>query len=93
MTESDNQLCETLAEYAHGAWSGWMRYMFSKGYPGMGYSWVIPSALKARWHRQMNTPYADLPEDEKESDRQEADKILAIVERHATVSITLRKGN
>lgn len=69
---------EALAEYAHEAWSGWMRYMFSKCNDWDGVL-LIPSESVARWQRQMNTPYADLPESEKASDRDEADKILALV--------------
>ena len=81
---------EALAAYAHEAWSGWMKYLFSKterlngravvegGYVRDGA--VIPLGSVERWKRQMNTPYADLPESEKESDRAEADKMLAIVE-------------
>ena len=78
---------ERLAEYAHEAWSGWMKYMFEHGgqiwlgidaYPTR--SWIMGSEKYDRWRRQMNTPYADLPESEKESDRAEADKILRILE-------------
>ncbi len=42
---------------------------------------TIPAQMVARWTRQMNTPYADLPENEKESDREEADKIIAILQQ------------
>lgn len=73
---------EALAEYAHEAWSGWMEYMFSKGeYGWADGEWVMPKWAVERWQRQMSTPYAELPEEEKESDRAEADKMLAIVER------------
>ena len=41
--------------------------------------WLMPAELFHRWQRQMKTPYADLPEKEKASDRDEADKMLAIV--------------
>lgn len=79
---------EELAAYAHEAWSGWMRYMFDKGEArqiaidgGISTKWLMPSELYHRWQRQMRTPYADLPEAEKESDRKEADAILAIMQR------------
>jgi hypothetical protein len=71
---------EQLADYAHEAWSGWMKYLFEKSeyLPDLG-SAIIPSWAVERWTRQMNTAYADLPEHEKESDRKEADRMLAIV--------------
>lgn len=89
--ESDKR--EALAEYAHDAWSGWMKYMFEHG----GFStiqaddngksltfWTMKPEMYERWHRQMLTPYFLLPESEKESDRAEADKMLAILESAET---------
>lgn len=70
---------ELLAAYAHNAWAGWMRYLFSKSISNADGSVTIPPELVQRWQRQMNTAYADLPDEERESDRQEADKILSIV--------------
>lgn len=72
---------ERLAEYAHEAWSGWMDYLFSKCLNGtvIEGSAVLPPEFVQRWTRQANTPYADLPENEKASDRAEADKMMAIV--------------
>jgi hypothetical protein len=82
------RLREALAEYAHEAWSGWMIHMFSKGKftyfdinDGWQENWIMPSWAVARWKRQMNTPYSELSESEKESDRVEADNMLAILER------------
>lgn len=71
-------LREQLAEYAHEAWAGWMRYLFEKCEDGPNGTENIPGWAVERWRRQMHTPYADLPEHEKESDRAEADKMLAI---------------
>ncbi len=71
---------EALADYAHEAWAGWMRYQFGKAPLNNDGSWTMPAAFVERWQRQMNTPYAELPEHEKRSDRDEADKMLAIVE-------------
>ena len=77
---AENELREVLAEYAHQAWSGWMDYMFAHSVAtGGDGSEMIPAYLVDRWERQAATVYADLPEDEKKSDRAEADKILAIV--------------
>jgi hypothetical protein len=83
-TTPSNELREALAAYAHEAWSGWMRWMFEHGgqvtshVHGQSY-WVMLPEKYERWQRQMSTPYADLPENEKASDRAEADKMLAII--------------
>lgn len=85
MNEQDKAtMREQLAEYAHDAWAGWMKHIFRKcdtrtAYFSNGEVTCIPAWAVERWQRQMNTPYADLPESEKESDRQEADRMLAIV--------------
>lgn len=69
-------LREVLAALAHEQWSGWMRYLFSRCQPFRdGYE--IPHEWASRWERQMDTPYAELREDEKESDRKEADRVIA----------------
>jgi len=78
-TKSKVILREKLAEYAHAAWSGWMKYMFSKSTKNAGGSMTIPAWLVERWTRQMNTPYTELPEGEKKSDRNEADIIIGIM--------------
>lgn len=70
---------ELLAAYAHESWSGWMKYLFGKSIDLSSGVVVIPGKLVKRWKRQIATPYAELPEYEKESDRAEADKILEIV--------------
>lgn len=50
---------EALAAYAHEAWSGWMRYLFSKCEPDLlSAGAVIPRREVERWRRQMATPYA-----------------------------------
>ena len=73
---NDPKVIEPLAEYAHKAWSGWMRYMFSKATDNLDGTVTIPESLVSRWKRQMNTDYADLPETEKVSDRTEAEMIV-----------------
>jgi hypothetical protein len=70
---------EQLAALAHAQWSGWMEYMFSKCRADSPSGLTIPIWAVERWQRQMNTPYAELPEEEKNSDREEADKVLALI--------------
>lgn len=70
---------EQLADYAHEAWSGWMRYLFTKSTRNADGTVTIPAWAVERWERQVATPYAQLPDGEKASDRTEADRMLAIV--------------
>lgn len=78
----NDELREQLAALAHEQWSGWMRYLFSRGtfndYDG---TWAMPRWAVERWKRQLETDYADLPDYEKDADRAEADKVLAILAR------------
>ncbi len=70
---------EKLAALAHSQWSGWMEYLFSKCHEDSQGMVVIPASMADRWRRQMRTDYANLPESEKESDRVEADRMLALI--------------
>lgn len=72
-----NELREHLADLAHDQWSGWMKYMFGKCRELPDGSLVIPPNLVARWTRQMSSEYRALPENERESDRVEADKMIS----------------
>jgi hypothetical protein len=71
---------EQLAEYAHIAWSGWMEYLLQCAIINEDGSATIPPLYVERWQRQLLTPYHELPEHEKQSDRVEADKILRIID-------------
>lgn len=75
-----NELREKLAELAHEQWSGWMRYLFDNGVFNSDGTWTMPAQAVERWGRQMRTPYSELSEDERNSDRNEADKMLAVIE-------------
>jgi hypothetical protein len=74
---------ELLSAYAHEAWCGWMKYLFSKAEINNDGTWTMPKWAVERWQRQMNTKYTELPEEEKKSDREEAHKILAILENNS----------
>lgn len=73
---------EKLASYAHKQWSGWMDYLFSKCVNPIEADTgtvIIPKWAVERWKRQIETPYEELSEPEKESDRKEADGMLEII--------------
>jgi len=72
-------LREELASYAHETRSGWIRYFFSKAHKNADGTVTLPLWAVDRWTRQMNTPYNKLPQEERGSDKAEADKILQIV--------------
>lgn len=77
--ESNNVIkIELLADYAHHSWSGWMAYLFEKSTLNPDGSVTIPKELVDRWKRQLSTDYKNLPNGEKESDRDEARNILEL---------------
>ena len=87
MKTFDEELREILADHEHrtwGLWQSWLQNVVCKKKPNGDL--VIPAHLAERWDRQCQTEYADLPENEKESDRKEAmvimPHILALIKKH-----------
>lgn len=76
MEIKNTELRERLAALEHDRWSRWERHR-AKVAGGMHPSG--DETYEGRWLRQSSTPYAELSEREKMSDRVEADKTLAIV--------------
>jgi hypothetical protein len=76
---SDHFLREEMAAQQHEIWAHWMRYLFSvaEKQPRGGY--LIPTKTAKRWQRQMEKAYSDLPAKEQDSDREQADKIMALL--------------
>ena len=77
----DPGLIEELAAAEHERWSTWQRYLFAQCVPTADGSLVIPAELVRRWSRQMDSRYALLPETEKDSDREQVERYLPIIER------------
>ena len=73
-----SELREALADLCHRQWSGWMDYLFGKGTFNDDGTWTMPVWAVKRWRGQMMTPYAELSEEEKDSDRAEADRFLGV---------------
>lgn len=83
-TVDDDALVERLAELAHKQWSGWMNYMFKtctyRGHQSDGYVLILPTEYAERWLRQTAATYSELPDNERESDREEARRMMAVFE-------------
>lgn len=70
---------EEIADAQHEIWSHWMKYLFSQCTENSDGSISIPKDKVERWKRQMKTDYKDLSEKEKQSDLEQADKIIKLV--------------
>ena len=76
-----DEIRERLAELAHQQWTGWMRYFFQKCQWNDDGSITVPAAYVTALYKQMDTPYEKLSKLEQDSDRAEADKMLAVINR------------
>lgn len=77
---SNPRLIEALAAHVHDeAWAGWMSYLFNKCTLNDDGTVTIPADLVARWQYQVSTPYAQLPNEMKRGDREQAERILTII--------------
>lgn len=74
-----DELVEKLAEIEHSRWSHWQRYVHGKCERRSDGSLVIPRELAERWQRQLETPYSDLTDAEKQSDRDQVQHYLPIL--------------
>jgi hypothetical protein len=72
-------LVEVLAAIEHERWSHWQRYVHSKCVPDGCGGLLIPAELVNRWQTQIDTPYAELTDNEKESDREQVRKYLPLI--------------
>ena len=77
----DEALIEELAAIEHERWSHWQRYVHGKSARQSDGSLVLPAELVERWERQFGMRYEDLPEDEKESDREQVRRYLPVLKR------------
>lgn len=68
---------EGIADTQHAIWSHWMNHLFTVSEERSDGTVVIPKELAKKWKKQSKTDYAKLSEDEKESDREQALKVLA----------------
>lgn len=74
-----NDLREKLAAIEHERWAHWQAYLHAQCERQPDGSLVIPAALVAHWERQIATPYEQLTEREKDSDRTEVDRYWRLI--------------
>lgn len=72
---------EATSELMHDIWSRWWLYVMAKAKINKKGELVIPQTYTERWNRQLQTPYMQLSEAEKESDRKLAYEILSLVDK------------
>lgn len=73
-------LVERLAAIEHERWSHWQRYMHGKATRQADGALLIPADLVARWEQQIATNYVDLSSKEQESDKEQVERYLPIIE-------------
>jgi hypothetical protein len=76
MTKSQIAILEEVSNIQHEIWSHWMTYLFRESSRNEDGSFTIPVDKVMRWKRQIDTPYAQLTDNEKKSDREQAEKVL-----------------
>lgn len=74
-----DSLLERLAAIEHERWARWQKYLHEKGVKQPDGSLLIPAELVERWERQIETPYAELTEIERESDREQVRAYLPVI--------------
>ena len=77
-----NALMDELAAVEHERWTHWQRYMHEKCEVQPDGSLLIPPALVEQWTRQIETPFSQLSEAEKESDREQVRRYLPLIAKN-----------
>src|SRR4051812_12623206 len=74
-------LIEALARIEHERWAHWQSYFLDQCVScGSDGALLIPGEMVRRWTRQIETPYDELPEEEKQSDRDQVERYLPRIE-------------
>jgi hypothetical protein len=80
MNKKEKILFEKLASIQHKIWGSWQKYLHSKctkTKKGL----LIPMADVKRWEHQINTPYSKLSKEEKNGDREQANKYISLISK------------
>lgn len=78
-TLRDARTIEILATLEHERWAHWQKYVHEQGERQSDGSLLIPAELVDRWDTQIATSYADLSDEEQQSDREQVRRYLPAV--------------
>ena len=89
-------LVDTIADFMHMQWSHWQKHVHSQMIKeNVGEKWYYMTLSEEQhkyWERQMNTPYSELTEKEKDSDREWAIKLLELLMADGDIREVLDRG-
>ena len=84
---NNSALIEDMAAIEHQRWAHWQKYVHDQCERLPDGRLVIPSDLVRRWEKQIDTPYDQLSEAEKASDREQVERVLPILARYFPGSV------
>ncbi len=79
-----DELIEALSDKTHESWARWMSHLFRISPQQEDGSVLIHPHHVKRWWQQIETPYDQLSEQEKQSDRKEVERLLPIIDEYTT---------
>ena len=86
MSRIRDSLIEELSAVEHTRWANWQRYVHDNCEQLSDGRLAIPADLVSRWERQIETPYEELTEKEKESDREQVRQALPVLLKYFPIS-------
>lgn len=91
------EFVEKGANLEHDRWARWQNYLHTRLHKNIRGIYCLDDGLFEHWERQINTPYSELNEREKESDRKETRNYIPLLEealksqRKETISIVQKE--
>jgi len=83
--KDQKELFEKLADIEHERWSHWQKYLHTKCIKQSNGDLIIPADYVKNLERLIATPYKNLTEKEKESDRYEVKKYFSLIQVFLTL--------
>ena len=83
MTNNEAELREKLAAIEHERWADWQKWVHKQlvvhDDPDGKPHWCLPPEVIDAWEAQIATPYSNLSEKEKDSDREQVDRYWHLI--------------
>jgi len=78
-TLESSKTIDRLAAVEHERWSHWQQYVHDQGERQSDGSLLIPAEIVAHWDKQIVARFADLSDEERQSDREQVLRYLPVV--------------